>query len=130
MTPFPDPCTWSSREPTPVIDTTCTAIPNRRRTTDIPVRLFGGYDPRTFAENAIFVKMKLKKTYGLIAIALLVFVCLNFRLMRVEKLEIVDVDVNDWLEEVVNKEKARSASSSLFIHTRCLTRKNIKPIID
>lgn len=71
--------------------------------------------------NAIFVNVKHKKTYGLIgiaiAIALLVFVCLNFRLMRVDKLEIVDVDVNDWLEEVVNKEKARSTSSSLFIHT-------------
>ena len=71
--------------------------------------------------NAIFVNMKHKKTYGLIAIALaialLVFVCLNFRLMRVDKLEIVDRDVNDWLEEVVNKEKARSTSSSLFIHT-------------
>ena len=95
LTPFPDPCTGSSREPTPVIDATCTAIPNRRHTTDIPVRLFGGYDPRTFADNAIFVNMKHKKTYGLIAIALLVFVSLNFRLMRVEKLEIVDVVFNE-----------------------------------
>ena len=73
--------------------------------------------------------MKHKKTYGLLALAiivlaLLVFVCLNFRLLRVDKLEIVDSDVNSWMEEVVNKEKARSNTSGLFIFT-CTTRNSI-----
>ena len=67
--------------------------------------------------------MKQKKTYCLLAIAvtiviaLLVFVCLNFRIMRVDKVEIADNSVRAWLEEIADKEKAKSSTSKLFIYT-------------
>ena len=67
--------------------------------------------------------MKHKKSYCLIAIvitiviAMLVFVCLNFRIMRVDKVEIADNNVRSWLEEIADKEKAKSSTSELFIYT-------------
>lgn len=73
--------------------------------------------------------MKNKKSYCLIAIvitvviALLVFVCLNLRIMRVDKVKIADDNVRAWLEEIADKEKAKSSTSELFIyiHMRILT---------
>ena len=67
--------------------------------------------------------MKQKKTYCLLAIAvtiviaLLVFVCLNFRIMRVDKVEIADNSVRAWLEEIADKEKAKSNTPEMFIYT-------------
>ena len=67
--------------------------------------------------------MKHKKSYCLIAIvitiviAMLVFVCLNFRIMRVDKVKIADDNVRAWLEEIADKEKAKSSTSELFINT-------------
>ncbi len=55
--------------------------------------------------------MKNKKSYCLIAIvitvviALLVFVCLNFRIMRVDKVKIIDDNVRALLEEIADIEK-------------------------
>ena len=67
--------------------------------------------------------MKHKKSYCLIAIvitiviAMLVFVCLNFRIMRVDKVEIADNNVRSWLEEIADKEKAKSNTPEMFIYT-------------
>ena len=67
--------------------------------------------------------MKNKKSYCLIAIvitvviALLVFVCLNFRIMRVDKVKIADDNVRAWLEEIADKEKAKSNTPEMFIYT-------------
>ena len=66
--------------------------------------------------------MKHKKLYCLIAIvitvviALLVFVCLNFRIMRVDKVKIADDNVRTWLEEIADKEKAKS-NTIIFTYT-------------
>ena len=81
--------------------------------------------------------MKNKKSYCLLAIvitvviALLVFVCLNFRIMRVDKVKIADDNVRAWLEEIADKEKAKSSTSELFIyiHTtrNCIVAQPIHP---
>ena len=66
--------------------------------------------------------MKHKKSYCLIAIvitiviALLVFVCLNFRIMRVDKVKIADNNVRVLLEEIADIEKTKSIPG-LFILT-------------
>ena len=52
-----------------------------------------------------------------IVIAMLVFVCLNFRIMRVDKVEIADNNVRSWLEEIADKEKAKSNTPEMFIYT-------------
>ncbi len=52
-----------------------------------------------------------------IVVAMLVFVCLNFRIMRVDKVEIADNNVRSWLEEIADKEKAKSNTPEMFIYT-------------
>lgn len=63
--------------------------------------------------------MKHKVAYVLIAgatVALLVFVCMNFRITRADRIIIVDGDVRAWLEGVVNNETNKAyASNSMFI---------------
>lgn len=55
---------------------------------------------------------------SILAIAIFIFSCLLFRVIRVDKVEIVDACVYDWMEEIVRNEKeAPYFTDRMFIET-------------